>query len=1120
MSFISAFIQSARSARSANCGTVFSRSSRFSFVAIACALLMPAVASAQSIFYFKNIGAGTTGTYTAPVDTIRVNSAGPRAISLSVEKGGVPSYSNYYSLDFNVPEGQTLQLGAYEGATRAAFASASPGLNISGSGWGCNRPSGRFAILDLAFLPDGTLSRFAANFVQYCEGGPYPLFGEIRFNSAIPISPAVVDTDVSPDPFAVVMRGPVDPGTYVTSLPTMAYGINAPTPISVVNGAYSINGGTFTTAVGNVQNGDQIVVRVLSSVVPGGTVTSTLNIGDRSASATVTTYGPGMQLTGIRVSSTPGDYIGGGQQRLYLSPYDRFTSSSNFSNGVQVQLNGQNGEWLTLNLAGPNNAPLAVGTYENAKRWPFHDASPGIDFSGNGSGCNQILGRFVIREFATKADGTLDRLAADFEQRCEVAGPPLSGEVRINSAIPFTSLPTDVRYGVAVKKVGRGQGVVTGLGGEFSCGAVCLVYLPQGWSLSATATAESGSVFKGWEDSSYLANCSGTGVCSLQVTGGRVLTARFEKPTKLTVQPSGTGDGSIFSYPGGISCNASTACDYDFDLDTVVTLSASPRYGSVFTGWNGGGCSGTSTCTVTMDQAKTVQANFTAGFVLSVAKDQAYGSGKVTSSPAAIDCGFQCTGLLPRNATVTLTATPDAGSRFVSWSGSCTGTQPTCTIEMNQTTAITAIFANVPNRLTVTKAGSGAGTVSSTNGTINCGTTCEANVSLQLGVQLTATPAAGSVFAGWSGGGCSGNGVCNVTATSDVNITAIFNKGRNTPSKVTDTSGDGRSDLVFRNSTTGEIAGWLMNGTTLTSGASLLNAGTGWTVTHMADFDGDGKADIMFRNDDGTVVIWTMNGLTATSGAGIISANNTWRVAHVADFNGDGKADILWRNQIDGSGAIWLMNGTTLISGTAVIGPGPWVAAVTGDFNGDGKADIVWRNSIDGSTALWLMNGTTFISGAGLIGAGPWVPTHTADFDGDGNADIIWRNSTDGSSALWLMNGTTFISGAGLVGAGSWTVSQVADFNGDGKADILWRNSSDTSHAMWLMNGTAITSGAGLFGPSAYVAAQIGDYNGDGRADIIWRNTADGSLAMWLMNGTTITSGAALIGAGPWQTVP
>ena len=81
-----------------------------------------------------------------------------------------------------------------------------------------------------------------------------------------------------------------------------------------------------------------------------------------------------------------------------------------------------------------------------------------------------------------------------------------------------------------------------------------------------------------------------------------------------------------------------------------------------------------------------------------------------------------------------------------------------------------------PNRtLTVSKAGGGAGTVTSVDAQIGCGATCSHAYAQGTSVTLNASPAAGSKFAGWSGGGCSGTGSCVVAVNADTTVTATFN---------------------------------------------------------------------------------------------------------------------------------------------------------------------------------------------------------------------------------------------------------------------------------------------------------------------------------------------------------
>ena len=77
----------------------------------------------------------------------------------------------------------------------------------------------------------------------------------------------------------------------------------------------------------------------------------------------------------------------------------------------------------------------------------------------------------------------------------------------------------------------------------------------------------------------------------------------------LTVAKSGSGTGSVAADVGGISCGNTCAAVYDDG--TKVTLTATPATGSTFTGWSGGGCSGTQPCQLKVDDATTVTATFT-----------------------------------------------------------------------------------------------------------------------------------------------------------------------------------------------------------------------------------------------------------------------------------------------------------------------------------------------------------------------------------------------------------------------------------------------------------------------------------------------------------------------------
>lgn len=154
------------------------------------------------------------------------------------------------------------------------------------------------------------------------------------------------------------------------------------------------------------------------------------------------------------------------------------------------------------------------------------------------------------------------------------------------------------------------------------------------------------------------------------------------------------------------------------------------------------------------------------------------GSGVITSTPAAINCGATCTAMLPVGTALTLGAAPDPDSRFDGWSGPCSGTGP-CTVTVSGDTQVTASFTYVPATyaVTVTKSGTGRGVVKSAPAGIDCGSGCTAGFPLGTAVTLTATPESTATFAGW-GGACTGTAPCVVAMTRPQAVSAIFtNKG-------------------------------------------------------------------------------------------------------------------------------------------------------------------------------------------------------------------------------------------------------------------------------------------------------------------------------------------------------
>jgi hypothetical protein len=189
----------------------------------------------------------------------------------------------------------------------------------------------------------------------------------------------------------------------------------------------------------------------------------------------------------------------------------------------------------------------------------------------------------------------------------------LSPPSRSHTWVVTSGVPNTKRL-VTLSKAGTGTGSVSSSPSGLSCTASCSGASASFASTSAvtlTAQAASGSTFAGWSGA-----CTGTGSCTIPPGTSSVnVTAQFNSTAvqnhMLSVSRQGTGSGSISSSPAGINCGST--CTASYASGTQVTLSAQADAGSSFAGWSGA-CTGTnSSCTVSMDGARGVTANFISG---------------------------------------------------------------------------------------------------------------------------------------------------------------------------------------------------------------------------------------------------------------------------------------------------------------------------------------------------------------------------------------------------------------------------------------------------------------------------------------------------------------------------
>jgi len=474
--------------------------------------------------------------------------------------------------------------------------------------------------------------------------------------------------------------------------------------------------------------------------------------------------------------------------------------------------------------------------------------------------------------------------------------------------------------------------------------------------------------------------------------------------TTATLTVAKSGNGTVTSSPAGIDCGAD--CAESYASNGLVTLTATAAAGSTFTGWSGA-CTGTAACTVTMNGAKSVTATFALQTFALTTNTSGTGSGTITSSPAGINCGGDCSESYASGAAVTLTATAAAGSTFTGWSGACTGTAA-CTVTMNANKSCTANFAQTNAMLTVTKVGSGS--VSSKPSGINCGSTCSYSFSMGWTVTLQATPSAGFTFAGWSGAGCQGTAtaVCKMFISSNTAVTATFVNNQadkvgiyrpSTGEWFLDRNGDGCSsaDGCVRSLTTAGavpvVGEW--NGTGVTLLGLFLPATAQATAQWSLYINGNEVLEYFGQGTD-------------------IPVSGKWSSRGYDRIGVFRPSDKRWYLDVNGNGS-WNSCSKDRCASLSVYRDGD--LPVTGDWNGRGVTKVgLYRPS----TGEWFLdlNGDRSWTDCrrDLCISGFVPPDHTAkdlpvtgDWNGDGVTKVgLYRPST----GQWFLD---------LNGDGSWT---------------------------------------------------------------------------------------------------
>ena len=392
-----------------------------------------------------------------------------------------------------------------------------------------------------------------------------------------------------------------------------------------------------------------------------------------------------------------------------------------------------------------------------------------------GAGCSSSVVPMTNGSTVTLTATPADGWAIDsWSSSCADVGAASTCTLSMSQARSTTVWFTRASYDITV--VSNGQGIVTSDLGGLECGAQCSATVPSGQSVVLTAVPDEGWKFAGWTSSCVAAGTSPT--CSLVADADRS-TSAFFVPAAFAFTALTNGAGSVTAEVDGEACD--TTCLAGVDNGATVVLTATPADGWAFVGWTSSCLSAGSspTCTVVADGERSTMAMFAkSAFDLTVNKQ---GAGTITASSGGLECGDGCTSSLAsvtNGESVTLTATPTEGWKVGSWSSACepAGDSSTCTISMSQDRSTTVWFVRTWFEFTVNTSGSGS--VAASVAGEACDADCLARVDANTEVTLTAAPADGWSFTGWSGscGSAGSDPACVLTASTDRSTTASFTK--------------------------------------------------------------------------------------------------------------------------------------------------------------------------------------------------------------------------------------------------------------------------------------------------------------------------------------------------------
>jgi hypothetical protein len=259
-----------------------------------------------------------------------------------------------------------------------------------------------------------------------------------------------------------------------------------------------------------------------------------------------------------------------------------------------------------------------------------------------------------------------------------------------------------------------------------------------------------------------------------------------------------------------------------------------------------------------------------------------------------------------------------------------------------------------------------------------------------------------------------------------------------------DFTGDGVSDLLVH-AGSGDLTIWEMQGAQVVRHLSLAQLPAPWKLEAPGDYDGDGTTDLLWRNTDtGQLIVWLVRAGAVATGAGLDLPDVTkdWTVVARGDFDGDGRDDIALAHPQQNLVDLVHLNGSQVVSRETRSAPGTrWRMIAAPDADGDGIPEIVWENLDTHALSIeWVSapgQARALVAQPGsmrVIGSG--------DLDGDGRDDLLVQEANGLRVNGWLLQGDRVTPWGvdAVLGEKTWSYRGMADFDGDGMADAFWSN--------------------------------------------------------------------------------